>query len=311
MVSGPALAGRSLRADDVVWRAWQAGTAIPAFNVPYLPMVDPVVRAVVDQDSVALIETARIEWQRFECYGPAAVQEAYARFGDPVHTRLHLDHVPVVDEDDLAVEYLPIIRKAIALGYDSVMIDGSRAELADNIAATRRAVELAHAAGIPCEAELGAILREGVASLPPYEALFESGIGFTNVEQAARFVNETGCDWLSVAVGNLHGAVSRAARNLKKTEARLDLAHLARLQAATGAPLVLHGGSGIQRQYMQDAIRAGIAKVNVATEIRQAFELGLRSGGTLEAAKDAVYERTAWLIADYFGVAGSRQALGL
>ena len=299
---------------DIVRAAWEAGTMVPAFNVPHLPMLEPIVRAVVDLDAFALIETARIEWQRFECYGPAAVQEAFARFGDLDHVRLHLDHVPVVDEDDLEVAYAPIVHRAIELGYDSVMIDGSRLDLAGNIAATCEVADMAHAAGIPCEAELGAILREGArlhsgaGALPPYEELFASGLGFTDVDEAARFVAETSCDWLSVAVGNVHGAVSKAFRDRKKTQAHLNLDHLSRLKAATGVPLVLHGGSGVLRDDVLEAIKGGIAKVNVATENRQAFEEGLRTGG-LEAGKAAVYERTTWLIRDYYGIAGSRRRI--
>jgi fructose-bisphosphate aldolase class II len=295
--------------NDIVRAAWEAGTVVPAFNVPHLPMLEPVVRAVVEQDALALIETARIEWQTFECYGPAAVQEAFARFGDPEHVRLHLDHVPVVDEDDLEVEYLPILRRAVDLGYDSVMIDGSRVDLERNIAATREAVAIAHGAGIPCEAELGAVLREGAGPLPPYEELFASGLGFTNIDEAVRFVTETQCDWLSVAIGNVHGAVSRAARVRKKTQARLNLGHLAQLREATGIPLVLHGGSGVQRDDVLAAIKVGIAKVNVGTAIRQAFEEGLKSSGGLPAAKTAVYERTTWLLRDYYGVSGSRSRI--
>jgi len=291
---------------DVVRAAWEAGTVIPAFNVPYLPMLEPVVRAVADQDSFALIETARIEWLKFECYGPAAVQEAFARFGDPEHVRLHLDHVPVVDEDGLEVDYLPIIRKAIEVGYDSVMIDGSLLSLEANIAATRQVAELAHRAGIFCEAELGSIVREGAGPLAPYDELFSSGVGFTKVDEAARFVAETGCDWLSVAVGNLHGAVSKAFKDKKKTQARLSLEHLADLREATDVPLVLHGGSGVRRDDVLAAIRVGIAKINVATEIRQAFEQGLRATGGLDGAKDAVYERTTWLLKEYYGISGSR-----
>ncbi len=294
---------------DIVRRAWEAGIVIPAFNVPFLPMLEPVVQAVVDQDAFALIETARIEWQKFECYGPAAVAEAFARFAVPGYVRLHLDHVPVIDEDDLEVDFLPIIRRAIELGYDSVMVDGSKLELDENIAATRAAVELAHEAGIPCEAELGAILREGAGPLPPYEELFESGMGFTDVDQAEHFVKETGCDWLSVAVGNLHGAVSKAAKDLKKTEALLDLDRLGELREATGVPLVLHGGSGVPGAYILAGVQRGIAKINVATEIRQAFEEGLRTGGGLEAGKNAVYERTLTLLKDDFRVAGLRQVL--
>ena len=291
---------------DVVRAAWEAGTVIPAFNVPYLPMLEPVVRAVADQDSFALIETARIEWLKFECYGPAAVQEAFARFSDPEHVRLHLDHVPVVDEDDLEVDYLPIIRKAIAVGYDSVMIDGSPLSLEANIAATRQVAGLAHEAGILCEAELGSIVREGAGPLPPYDELFASGIGFTKVDEAARFVAETGCDWLSVAVGNLHGAVSKAFKDKKKRQARLDLDHLAHLREAANVPLVLHGGSGVRQDDVLAAIKIGIAKVNVGSDIRQAFEHGLKATGGLDGAKDAVYERTTWLIKEYYGISHSR-----
>lgn len=294
---------------DVVRAAWEAGTVIPAFNVPYLPMLEPVVRAVADQDSFALIETARIEWLKFECYGPAAVQEAFARFGDPEHVRLHLDHVPVVDEDGLEVDYLPIIRKAIAVGYGSVMIDGSLLSLEANIAATRQVTGLAHEAGILCEAELGSIVREGAGPLPLYDELFASGAGFTKIDEATRFVAETGCDWLSVAVGNLHGAVSKAFKDKKKTQARLNLDHLAHLRKAANVPLVLHGGSGVRRDDVLAAIRAGIAKINVGTEIRQAYEQGLRATGGLDGAKDAVYERTTWLLKEYYGISGSRSLI--
>jgi len=154
----------------------------------------------------------------------------------------------VVDEDNLAVNYLPIFKDAIALGYQSVMIDGSRLNFKENIEATQRVVELAHSAGIPCEAELGAVLGHEAGPLPSYEELFTSGRGFTNPDEARRFVETTGCDWLSVAVGNIHGAISGALKDQKKIEARLNIARVEQLSAASGRPLVLHGGSGIQRE---------------------------------------------------------------
>jgi len=288
---------------QIVRRAWEKGRLVPAFNVPYLPMVKPVVRAVADHDSCALIETARLEWLKFEAGGLAEVMEEYRRWEDPDHVRIHLDHVPVVDEDGQQVDYLSIIEEAIELGYQSVMVDGSRLDLEGNIAATRQAVELAHAAGIPCEAELGAVLGHEAGPLPPYEELFASGQGFTDVEEAARFVHETGCDWLSVAIGNVHGAISGALRDKKKVAARLDLDHLEKLRLATDVPLVLHGGSGIRQEYVLAAVERGIAKVNVGTEIRQAYEQA--RSGDMAAAQEAVYERTSWLIGDYFGVAGT------
>jgi ketose-bisphosphate aldolase len=290
----------------VVINASEAGVVIPAFNIPYLPMVEPVIRAVVDQDSFALIEVARLEWIKFESTSPAAVMEEFIKWNEPDYVRIHLDHVPVIDEDNLEVDYVSIIQEAIELGYQSVMVDGSRLDLEENIKATRRVVEMAHAAGIPCEAELGAVLGHEEGPLPPYEELFESGRGFTDVYEAERFVQETGCDWLSVAIGNIHGAVSGALRDKKKVEARLNLDHLERLHQATGIPLVLHGGSGVKQQYLLAAIKKGIAKVNVGTEIRQAYESALRESGSEAAAQGAVYERTSWLIRDYFRLAGTR-----
>ncbi len=290
---------------EIVSRAAEAGVLVPAFNVPYLPMVEPVIRAVVDEDSFALIETARLEWIKFEAEDPGAVMEAFQRWRDPDHVRIHLDHVPVIDEDGERVDYLAILREAIDLGYQSVMVDGSRLDLEGNIAATARAVALAHEAGIPCEAELGAVLGHEAGPLPPYEALFESGMGFTDVDEARRFVEETDCDWLSVAVGNVHGAVSGAMKDKKKVEARLDLDHLERLRRATGIPLVLHGGSGVKREYVLAAIERGIAKINIGTEIRQAYESALEASGSVGDAQEAVYERTSWLIEEYFGVGGS------
>ena len=291
----------------IVNNALRAGIMVPAFNVPYLPMIEPVIRAVVDQDCFALIETARLEWIKFESRGPAAVMEEFAKWNKPDYINLHLDHVPVIDEDNHKVNYLSIIREAIDLGYGSVMVDASRLDLEGNIRATRQAVELAHAAGIPCEAELGAVLGHEAGPPPPYDELFESGMGFTDIKEAERFVLETGCDWLSVAVGSVHGAVSAAFKDRKKVAARLDLEHLEKLRRATGIPLVLHGGSGVKREYLLAAIKKGIAKVNIATEIRQPYEAVLKESGSASAAQQAVYERTCWLIQDYFGLAGTRK----
>lgn len=294
---------------DIVRRAAELGLMVPSFNTPYLPVMEPVVRALVDQDCFGLIAVARPEWTKFEARSLAAVAKEYARCGQPSHTRLHLDHVPVIDEDHLPVNYMEFLQEAIDLGYQSVMVDGSRLDLEGNIAATRKAVELAHRAQVPCEAELGAVLGHEAGPLPPYEELYESGKGFTDVDEAARFVRETGCDWLSVAIGNIHGAVSGAARDQRKVEARLNLEHLERLRQATGIPLVLHGGSGIKQEYLLGAIKHGIAKVNIGTEIRQAYETALRSTGSVIAAQEAVYERTTWMIRDYFGLSGTRGQL--
>jgi fructose/tagatose bisphosphate aldolase len=186
------------------------------------------------------------------------------------------------------------------------MVDGSRLSLGDNIAATRKVVEIARQTGVPCEAELGAVLGHEAGPLPPYDELFESGRGFTSPAEALRFVQETGCDWLSVAIGNIHGAISGTMKDQKKVEARLNLDHLSKLSEITSVPLVLHGGSGIQKEYVLQAIQHGISKVNIGSEIRQAYEKALRETGSIPAAQDAVFQRTSWLITDFFGTAGNR-----
>jgi fructose-bisphosphate aldolase class II len=298
-----------LSTSDIIRNAQRAKMALPAFNIPYLPMMQPVIRAVADQDSFALVAVARLEWVKFEAKSPAAVMEEFMRWNQPDHVRIHLDHVPVIDEDRQPVDYLAVIREALELGYQSVMVDGSRLSLADNIAATRQAVELAHRMGRPCEAELGAVLGHEAGPLPPYEELFASGRGFTDVQEAKRFVRETGCDWLSVAIGNIHGAISGALKDQKKVEARLNLDHLERLRQATGVPLVLHGGSGVKRESVLAAVKQGIVKINIGTEIRQAYEAALRETKSVAAAQEAVYERTGWLIRDYFGISGNRKQL--
>jgi len=294
---------------EIIQNAYNQRLVVPAFNVPYLPMVEPVIRAVGDQDSFAFVETARPSWIKFESIGPAAVAEEFWKWDDPDHVRLHLDHVPVIDEDGLEVDYLPIFQEALDLGYHSVMIDASRLDLEGNIQATCRVVQMAQPMGIPTEAELGAIVGHEAGPMPPYEELFASGMGFTDVDEAERFVRETQCSWLSVAIGSVHGAISGAAKDKKKVEARLNLEHLEKLRDATGIPLVLHGGSGVKQHDVLAAVKLGIAKVNVATEIRQPYEVVLREKGSVPAAQEAVYERTTWMLHDYFQIAGNSKRL--
>jgi len=272
---------------ELVRRALNRGTVIPGFNVPYLPMMEPVVRALRDTNSFGLIMVARLEWVKFESGSLEAIRDEYERVKDLDHTRLHLDHVPVIDEDGLRVDYEEIVERAVKAGYGSVMIDGSRLPLEDNIGCTRSVVEMAHAAGIPVEAELGAVMGHEAGPLPPYDELFESGQGFTDPAQAKRFVEETKVDWLSIAIGSIHGAISAAKKSERKIEAKLDINRLDEIREAVGIPLVLHGGTGIRKEYIIKSIQHGIAKVNVATAIRQPYEKAVQE--SLAAGQEAVY----------------------
>ena len=294
---------------EIMIRARSLGIVIPAFNVPYLPMVKPVVQALIDQDSFGLVETARLEWIKFEAHSPSAVAEEFMRWHSPEHVRLHLDHIPVIDEDNQRIDYLPVIQEALALGYESVMIDGSRLPIDQNIEATLKVVELAHAAHVPVEAELGAVLGHETGEIPPYEELFTSGRGFTVVEEARKFINETGCDWLSVAIGNVHGAIAAGRKDQKKISARLNLERLDQLSQAAWIPLVLHGGSGIQQADLLAAFKKGITKINVGTEIRQPYETTLKESGSLTAARQEVYDRTTWVLKDFLQINGRQSEL--
>ncbi|NQU75052.1 MAG: class II fructose-bisphosphate aldolase [Planctomycetes bacterium] len=253
------------KSGELIQIAWKAGITVPAFNMPYLPMIEPVVRALRDSNTFGLIQVCRIDWLRFQSKSLRAVRDEYEKLKDERYTRLHLDHVPVIDEDHRPVDYESIITEAIELGYESVMVDASRLPLEENIAATAKVVRMAHSAGIVAEGELGAVFGHEAGPLPPYEELYATGKGFTDPGEAGRFVKETNVDWLSVAIGNVHGAISGAAMSQKKVSARLNIEHLDRLSQAASIPLVLHGGSGIGRQFQLEAFRHGMAKINICT----------------------------------------------
>jgi len=292
---------------EIMLKAMASGTVIPAFNIPYLPMMSPVVHALVDTDSFGLIAVARLEWEKFEAKSLFAIKKEYDKNKSEKHTRLHLDHIPVIDEDYKRVDYLNIIKQAISAGYQSVMVDGSRLPFEQNIEATKKVVDVAHATDIPVEAELGSVFGHETGPLPSYEELFTSGKGFTDLAEAAQFVKETEVDWLSVAIGNIHGAISGAAKNTKKIEARLNIEHLQKLRNVTRIPLVLHGGSGINLECLRESFINGIAKINIGTTIRQAYERFKDS--SVEKAQQSVYEETKKLIKEELRIEGTASRL--
>ncbi len=301
-----------MNAIQAMQKATELKTIIPAFNIPYLPMVEPVVQAIRDENAIAMIQVARLEWEKFSSKSLEAVAIEYEKYAIAGNTLLHLDHVPVVDEDQLEVDFLPIIQRAIQSGYQSVMIDGSRLSLSENIAATAKVADLAHRSSVAVEAELGAVAGHEAGGIGmDYETLFASKKGFTDPEQAREFAIKSGCDWLSIAAGSIHGAIAEGLRKQKKPEARLDIAHIQTLYEATGhMPLVLHGGSGIRQEYILDAVKNGIAKINVATEIRQPYEAALEEKpGDIILAKQRVYDRTRWVLREFLNVSGNAKRM--
>ncbi len=294
---------------ELVKKAFDIGTAIPAFNIPYLPMMKPVVEALKDTGVMGLIVVARLEWMKFESGSMQAIRDQYEKVKDENYTRLHLDHIPVIDEDNLTVPYYKEIQEAIGLGYKSVMVDGSRLSLEENIAATKKVVGFAHQHSIPVEGELGAVMGHEDGPMPPYEELFTSGKGFTDPEEAVRFVKESQVDWLSVACGNIHGAISKAAKSKKKVTARLNIDHIDKIVRKINIPLVLHGGTGIAPEYVREAIKKGIAKINIATAIRQPYEQNISLGA--EIAAKAVYDAAVNVLTNELKIDGNAEKLKL
>lgn len=178
---------------------------------------------------------------------------------------LHLDHG---NSYDLAA-------RCIDHGYTSVMIDGSRLSFADNCALSRRVVELARAAGISVEGELGHV---GQNTEPAAAETF-----LTEPRDAARFVTETEVDALAVAVGTAHG--------FYKGDVKLDFVRLQEISAAVpNTPLVLHGGSGVSAELLRKAISCGIRKVNFGTELKNAFTNAVKT--SLSSSDDIDLRRT-------------------
>jgi len=294
---------------DIMRKAYEKKLLIPAFNVAYIPMILPIVETLKELQTFGLVEVARPDVEKFGAESFKKVAEEYFKIADRRFTRLHLDHIPVIDEDGKKVDWMPLIKEALGIGYDSVMIDGSRLPLEENIRVTKEVVELAHSNNVPVEAELGAVLGHESGPLPPYEELFSTGKGFTRVDEARHFVKETNVDWLSVAIGNIHGAISGVAKDRKKIEARLNIEHLKKIKEATNIPLVLHGGSGIKRIYLLEAIKNGITKINIGTNIRQKYEKTLSQTGDLEKARRAVAEEIKYLITQEYQIQDSQGML--
>jgi ketose-bisphosphate aldolase len=165
---------------------------------------------------------------------------------------LHLDHGGGYE----------LAARCVEAGYTSVMIDGSKLPFDENVEVTRRVVELAHAAGVSVEGELGHVAHN--------EEGGDISRIFTRPEDASRFVEATGVDALAVAVGTAHG--------FYKGEVRLDFERLGRIRDAVGdaAALVLHGGSGVPDELLRRAVECGIRKINFGTELKNAFTLAVK-----------------------------------
>lgn len=230
-------------------RAARAGRyAVPAFNIFNLEMAQAVCRAAEAERAPIVIQVSP---RTVEYAGLKSIAAIVRTQAEPLPTpvALHLDHGP----SRAACE------AALAEGFSSVMFDGSHLPWDENIAETRRIVELAHAAGASAEAELGEI---GHASLG------DTGGSRTDPDEAERFVAATGIDALAIAIGTVHG--------MAETGASLDISLVEAIAGRVDAALVMHGSSGVDDESLVRAIGAGIAKVNLSTALQKAFMRALR-----------------------------------
>ncbi len=153
--------------------------------------------------------------------------------------------------------------EALRLGFTSVMYDGAHLPFEENIRSTRKIVEIAHSFGVPVEAELGKIPDAG-------EDVDWSAY-YTDVEEARRFVAETGVDTLAISVGIVHGVVPG------RPQQPISIERTKEIEAAVGIPLVLHGASGLTTEEVRGATAAGVCKFNADTDLRRAFRAGLEA----------------------------------
>jgi len=159
------------------------------------------------------------------------------------------------------------IKKAIDLGYSCVHFDGSGLSLEENAQITKKLADYAHKKGVLIEGELGAIKGESVIHFKKPDIIKEKYL--TSSDQAAWFVKKTGVDSLAVSVGNLHG--------IYKNPIRINLQRLREIKEKTDVFLVLHGASGTSLLDIKKAIKIGVVKININTEIRKIWREGLVS----------------------------------
>lgn len=239
---------------DLVAAARAARGAVGAFNVITIEHAEAIVAGAEAAGLPVILQISEnaVRFHHGRLAPIAAATRSIAEAAD-VAVGLHLDHV---ESDELLAQAAPN-------GFGSVMYDASRLSYAENVAATAAAVARCRAAGLWVESELGAIGGKGGAHAKGAR---------TDPDEARAYVVATGVDALAVAVGSSHAMTTRSAR--------LDHDLIARLAVAVPVPLVLHGSSGVPDGELSEAVRGGMAKINIGTALNSAFT------GTVRTALD-------------------------
>jgi len=226
-------------------KAEDSNTAVGAFNTNNLEITQAIVSAAEKTKLPTIIQTT-----------PKAIEYAGLKeIFDIVKNLIDGSHVPMLIHLDHAKE-IDLIAKCLEIGYRSVMFDGSDLLYENNVSETKKIVDLAHKYGACVEAEVGVVGRgeEG------REKILAK---YSDPDQAADFVKLTGVDSLAVSIGNIHGAPENE---------KLDIDLLKKIREKVNVPLVLHGASGVTRSDIAAAIKNGVRKINIDTQLRHAFK---------------------------------------
>lgn len=245
---------------EMLNEARRAGYAVAGFDIFDVESVRAVVAAAESERAPVFMQACVRSVQHLGFRATLMMREEAQRAKVPV--AVHFDH-------GAEITSLESIRQAVELGFTSVMVDGSRLSLAENIALTKAAAVIAHAEGAGIEGEIGQVgrvtggqadevARQMAHSDDPRDWL-------TSPEDAARMAAESEVDYLAISVGSVSGQSSR-----------LDLSRLRDLSETLPIPLVLHGGSGVPAEDMRQAVALGIAKVNIAHAVRRAYIRAVR-----------------------------------
>ena len=240
-----------------ILRAQKEGWALGAFNANTMEQMQAIVLAAQAENAPAIIQVSHraltyigngnetLGLKYIAALGKVAAESV------SVPIALHLDHGTESE-----------VLQAIALGFTSVMFDGDGLSFEENTSITKRLCGMAHAIGICMEAEVGEVPK------PDGKDYNGAAIVLTQPEEAAQFASVTGIDTLAVALGSVHG--------LKTKQISLDLARLEAIRNRVSIPLVLHGSSGVSDKDIKQGISMGLCKVNVATQLAQAFTDAIR-----------------------------------
>ena len=261
---------------NVLKKANRQNYAVGAFNINNLEILQAVMDAAEAERAPVVISTSE-----------GAIKYAgMEELGTLVHLAAKRSKRPVVFHLDHGKNYDLVVRAIKSGFYTSVMFDGSSLPYKENLKLTKRLVTMAHRRGISVEAELGAI-----AGIEDFVSVEEKDAHLTDPEQALEFVQRTGCDALAVAIGTSHGAYKFGG------DSQLDFKRLTTIKDLVKVPLVLHGASGIPSTiknqcikygckiekakgvsdaHIRRAVKLGINKVNIDSDLRIAFDAGVR-----------------------------------